>query len=119
MVSIISGVTIDGKISIGRGVSSKDVMPLPLSVRKFLHNLRSRFDGIMVGCNTLRIDNPYLTVEYTEGRNSIRVIPCNKVNFDESLNVFSKPGKVMIVTTDRIGSKHIKKDSVEFIILGR
>lgn len=71
----------------------------------------------MVGCNTLRIDNPYLTVEYTEGKNSIRVIPCSKVNFDESLNVFSKPGKVIIVNTDRTGSDRIKKDSVEFIFL--
>lgn len=116
-VSIVSGVSLDGKISTGRGVSSKDVMPLPLSVRKFLHSLRAKFDGIMVGCNTVKIDNPFLTVKYVNGKNPVRIVPCNRIDFDQSLNIFSKPGKVIIITTDKDKANLIKKEEIEVIIL--
>lgn len=116
-VSIVSGVSLDGKISTGKGVSSKDVMPLPLSVRKFLHRLRAEFDGIMVGCNTVRIDNPFLTVEYVHGKNPVRIIPCSRIDFDHSLNIFSKPGKVLIITTDRDRAHTIRRENTEVILL--
>lgn len=116
-VSIVSGVSLDGKISTGKGVSSKEVMPLPLSVRKFLHQLRAKFEGIMVGCNTLRIDNPFLTIEYVSGKNPTRIIPCNRIDFNHSLNIFSKPGKVIIITTDKRNFHLIKAENTEVILL--
>ena len=35
---------------------------------RFLHEIRAKVDGIMVGCETVRTDNPSLTVRYVEGK---------------------------------------------------
>lgn len=44
-------------------------------VRRFRHELRAKSDVIMVGSNTVRLDNPSLTVRHAAGPNPLRVIP--------------------------------------------
>lgn len=107
-VSIVSGVSIDGKISPDRGVPSKHTMPLPLEVRKYLHSLRAKFDAISVGCNTVRLDNPYLRVEYVEGKNPVRVIPCNRLDISPDMNVFEPPESSILITSEEADSHRIE-----------
>ncbi len=121
-VSIVSGITIDGKIAPAKGVSSKHTMPLPLKVRVYLHTLRSKFDAISVGCNTVRLDNPRLRVEYTEGKNPIRVIPCNRVDISPDMNVFKPPGDAILVVpenTDRRALEAFIRQGVKILVAGR
>ena len=40
----------------------------------FVHHQRSIFDAVLVGANTINVDNPKLTVRKVDGRNPIRVI---------------------------------------------
>ncbi len=121
-VSIVSGLTIDGKMAPAKGVSSKHTMPLPLKVRVYLHALRSKFDAISVGCNTVRLDNPLLRVEYTEGKSPIRVIPCNKLDISPEMNVFRPPKDAILVvpenTDERALGAFIKK-GVKILVAGR
>jgi 5-amino-6-(5-phosphoribosylamino)uracil reductase len=89
-VLIVSEVTIDGKLTLAKGVSSKEIMKLmDDEANKYLHSIRAECDGIMVGANTVRIDNPNLTVRYVEGENPIRIIPSSTANIPLDANVLN------------------------------
>jgi diaminohydroxyphosphoribosylaminopyrimidine deaminase/5-amino-6-(5-phosphoribosylamino)uracil reductase len=42
--------------------------------RAEVHRMRSEYDAVLVGANTVRVDNPQLTVRDVEGRNPKRII---------------------------------------------
>ena len=58
-------------------------------VRRFRHSLRAKSDAIMVGSNTIRADDPHLTVRDAEGPNPLRVIPASQGDLPLQSNVFS------------------------------
>ncbi len=121
-VAIVSGATIDGKISLGRNVSAKECMPLPEDVQKYLHSIRAKFDAIMVGCNTIRTDNPHLTVRLCEGKNPIRVIPCTKLDLPLTSNIFKKDAHTIIATTEEAPKEkveEIKSLGVDVLYVGK
>ncbi len=65
-----AAMTLDGKIA----TAAKDSK---ISSRKDLervHKLRSKVDAILVGINTILIDDPMLTVRHVNGKNPVRVI---------------------------------------------
>ena len=69
-VILSAAISIDGKIATRTGRSN-------LSSKKDLirvHNLRKSVDAILIGKNTVNIDNPSLTVRHVKGKNPIRVI---------------------------------------------
>lgn len=109
-IIIVSEVTIDGKLTLYRGASSKELMSLMTEeVYKYLHSIRAQVDAIMVGCETVRTDDPSLTVRYVEGKNPIRVIPCSTANVPLNANIFSKDAPTIIVTTKGLLKKELKK----------
>ena len=74
-IVIMSAVTLDGKLTVGRGVTSGSLGAYVTNeVVEFLHNMRASVDAVMVGGNTIVIDNPSLTVRAVEGRSPTRVI---------------------------------------------
>lgn len=109
-VIIVSELTLDGKLTLYRGASSKELMTLmDEEAYRYLHEIRSKTDAIMVGCETIRTDNPSLTVRYVEGKNPIRVIPCSTANIPLDANVFSKNANTIIVTTKRAPEEKLYK----------
>lgn len=109
-VIIVSEVTLDGKLTLYRGASSKELMSLmSKEVYKYLHSIRAQVDGIMVGCETVRTDDPSLTVRYVEGKSPIRIIPCSTANIPYNANIFSPDAPTIIVTTKRAPSERIEK----------
>ncbi|BDC19244.1 2,5-diamino-6-(ribosylamino)-4(3H)-pyrimidinone 5'-phosphate reductase [Acidianus sp. HS-5] len=94
-IIIFSTITIDGKLA------SKDYYSqLSCKYDKLRqHILRSEVDAIMVGGNTVRVDNPSLTLKYTNGKNPIRVIVSNSLNFDISYRIFNTLPQTMIYTS--------------------
>lgn len=121
-ITIVSEVTIDGKLTLYRGASSKELMSLMTpEVYKYLHTIRAQVDGIMVGCETVRTDDPSLTVRYVEGKNPIRIIPCSTANVPLNANIFSKDAPTIIVITKRAPQERvekIKKLGAEIIVAG-
>ena len=69
-ITISSAISIDGKIS----SKSNDSKLSSNEDLKRLHKLRSVYDAILVGKNTVLKDNPLLTVRFTKGKNPIRII---------------------------------------------
>ncbi|HMD13358.1 MAG TPA: bifunctional diaminohydroxyphosphoribosylaminopyrimidine deaminase/5-amino-6-(5-phosphoribosylamino)uracil reductase RibD, partial [Bacteroidota bacterium] len=70
-VSLKIAQTLDGKITSEKG---KQTAITNNSSNKFVHQLRSRYDAVLVGAGTIDIDNPELTVRNVQGRNPVRVI---------------------------------------------
>lgn len=75
-ITTLSELTIDGKLSLGAGASSKDLFDFyGDDLKAWFHAQRSGRDAIMVGAATVRADDPELTVRYCEGPNPLRVVP--------------------------------------------
>lgn len=77
-ITTFSEVTIDGRLTLGPGESSKRLFDFyGPALREWFHAERAAHDAIMVGAGTVRADNPELTVRHAAGANPLRVIPTN------------------------------------------
>jgi riboflavin-specific deaminase-like protein len=75
-ITTLSELTIDGKLALHRTSSSKELFDYSTDeLKAWFHGQRALCDAIMVGANTVRVDDPSLTVRYVEGKNPLRVIP--------------------------------------------
>ncbi len=122
-IIIVSEVTVDGKLTLYRGASSKELMSLmDEEAYRYLHEIRAKVDGIMVGCETVRTDNPSLTVRYVKGKNPTRIIPCSTANVPLDANVLNtSEAPTIIATTERAPKERIEKikeKGAEVIVAG-
>jgi len=109
-VCLVSEVSIDGKLTLAKGVSSKIFMTLmDHETEVFLHKLRASYDAIMVGSNTIKIDNSNLTVRHIKGKNPLRVIPCSDGKIPSESNVLNKDANTIIAVSDRAKQEDIDK----------
>jgi len=92
-------VSLDGKIATRSGDSkwiSGD------KARKYVHNLRYTSDAIMVGVNTVLVDDPRLTARScgdkggTARKQALRVIVDGKGRTPLTARLFSEPGKTLL-----------------------
>lgn len=121
-ISLVSEVSIDGKITFGEGSSSKELFSL-LSTEdlEFIHEIRGNVDGILVGMNTIRNDNPSLTCRYGKGENPVRIIPSSSLEIPEDAAVLHDNVSTIIITTEENkdkAKKFLKFDNVTFIFAG-
>jgi 2,5-diamino-6-(ribosylamino)-4(3H)-pyrimidinone 5'-phosphate reductase len=121
-VIINSAMTIDGKISSYSGdscISSKKDL-----VR--VHKLRSKVDAIVVGINTVIIDNPMLTIRFIKNRRMIsptRIIidSYGRIPLNSKILKSAAKIKTIIVVTkqaSRDAIEEIKKLGAHVIIIG-
>lgn len=97
---LVSEVTIDGKLTVTRGASSKLLMQfMSHEAEVLLHQIRADSDAIMVGANTIRIDNSFLTVRHVPGKSPIRVIPTSKGDISPDANVLSPDAPTIIAVS--------------------
>jgi len=119
-VILSAATSIDGKIATITGdskLSSKQDI-----VR--LHKLRSKVDAILVGKNTVFIDNPMLTVRHTRGKNPIRIVLDSKGNISKNSKIIQTSNKVptIISVSNQISKSNLdklKKFPVEIIVAGK
>lgn len=57
--------------------------------RRHVHRLRAQCDAVMVGVDTIIVDNPQLTVRHVRGRNPFRIIVDTRLRTPESVAVLS------------------------------
>jgi diaminohydroxyphosphoribosylaminopyrimidine deaminase/5-amino-6-(5-phosphoribosylamino)uracil reductase len=88
--------TIDGKISDAKGkqawISAKES-------QKYVHQLRSEYDAVLIGSGTYLIDKPMLTVRHVKGRNPVRVILDSKLRGEYGRKFLSAKVKTIIFTS--------------------
>lgn len=63
--------TLDGKIATSSGHSA---WVTGKEARSYVHQLRAACDAVIVGSNTVRLDNPYLTSHHPDAPNPLRVV---------------------------------------------
>jgi 2,5-diamino-6-(ribosylamino)-4(3H)-pyrimidinone 5'-phosphate reductase len=120
---MMSEITADGKLTLKKGASSKILMKyMSHETELLLHTTRAEYDAIMVGANTIRIDNSFLTVRYVEGKSPLRVIPCSMADLPLDANVLGTDAPTAIAVCeaaprDRIDA--IKKKGAHVIVAGK
>ncbi|MHB8602886.1 MAG: 2,5-diamino-6-(ribosylamino)-4(3H)-pyrimidinone 5'-phosphate reductase [Nitrosotalea sp.] len=105
-VILSAAISIDGKIATRTRKSN-------LSSRKDLirvHNLRKSVDAIIVGKNTIHVDDPLLTVRYVKGNNPIRVILDSKGSLSTKSNVIKTAKNIpTILVVSENAPRNVKK----------
>lgn len=121
-ITLISEMTVDGKLTLKRGLSSKIIMGLmDAESQKFLHKKRTEFDAIMVGSNTIKIDNSILTNRLVEGKSPIRVIPCSDASISPDSNVLNHDAPTLIVVSEKADAgkvQAIRDRGAEVLVCG-
>ena len=109
-VILSAAISIDGKIATRTRKSN-------LSSRKDLirvHNLRKSVDAIIVGKNTIHVDDPLLTVRYVKGNNPIRVILDSKGSLSTKSNVIKTATNIpTILVVSENAPINVKKFTVK------
>lgn len=108
-VTLKAAQTLDGMIADDNHFSewiSSDVS------RKYVHQLRSKYDAVLIGSNTAKIDDPKLTVRMVEGRNPFRVVLDSELKLSPELKLFknNKDKKTILVASL---ANQLKKNKIE------
>jgi 2,5-diamino-6-(ribosylamino)-4(3H)-pyrimidinone 5'-phosphate reductase len=100
-VLMMSEITADGKLTLKKGASSIILMKyMSHETEILLHSTRAEYDAIMVGANTIRIDNSFLTVRLVPGKSPLRVIPCSMADLPLDANVLGKDAPTAIAVCE-------------------
>jgi 2,5-diamino-6-(ribosylamino)-4(3H)-pyrimidinone 5'-phosphate reductase len=118
-VILSTAISLDGKIATKTGdskLSSK-------SDKIRIHKLRSKVDAILIGKNTLEIDDPLLTSRLVKGKNPTRIILDSKGTISSKSQILKTSHKVstIIVTTKKITKRNVtrlQKFPIELITMG-
>ena len=87
-----------------------------------LHETRAAYDAIMVGANTIRIDNSFLTVRLVEGKSPLRVIPCSMADIPLDANVLGHDAPTLIVVSEKAPKDRveaIKRKGANVVVAGK
>jgi 2,5-diamino-6-(ribosylamino)-4(3H)-pyrimidinone 5'-phosphate reductase len=122
-VLMMSEITADGKLTLKKGASSKILMKyMAHETEILLHKTRAEYDAIMVGANTIRIDNSYLTVRYIEGKSPLRVIPSNRGDIPLDANVLKGDAPTIVAVSEAADPDSvaaIRAKGVTVLVLGK
>jgi diaminohydroxyphosphoribosylaminopyrimidine deaminase/5-amino-6-(5-phosphoribosylamino)uracil reductase len=122
-VSVKLAQTLDGKIADFRG-NSRWISSA--ASRRVAHELRSEHHAVLVGANTVRVDNPLLTVRSVKGRNPLRVVVDGRLSLPPGHKVFrTGDAQTIVVTSARAARrkpslvKRLQRQGVRVLIAGR
>ena len=108
--------TLDGKIATTSGhsawITNQDA-------RTEVHQLRAACDAVIVGGNTVRQDNPYLTSHNNDAHNPLRVVMSRSLNLPEQARLWDTNKASTLVLTE-VGSsqtfqKMLREKGVEVV----
>lgn len=89
--------TLDGKIATTSGHSA---WVTNQAARSEVHQLRAACDAIIVGGNTVRKDNPYLTSHQMGAHNPLRVVMSRQLNLPEDAHLWNTEEAPTLVLTE-------------------
>lgn len=98
--------TLDGKIATTTGHSR---WVTSRSARDYVHELRAKCDGVIVGGNTIRLDNPYLTTHGIADHNPVRIIMSRKLDLPTDCHVWNINEAKTLVFTENNDNLEVKK----------
>ncbi len=118
-IILSAAISIDGKLATTTGdskLSSKNDL-----IR--LHKLRTKVDAILIGKNTVKKDDPLLTVRYSKGKNPTRIIldSSGTISSNSKILQTSSEIKTIIAVCKKITKKNLEKLEkfpIDVMILG-
>lgn len=115
-VVLITGASVDGKVTLGSGESSKQFATLlapPMS--KPLLDLRAWADAVIVGRKTVETDNPSLKL--TSSPSLVRIVIDRKLRLPLNRHFFDGSAKTLVVTTNPnpVKLSRLQKRDIELI----
>ena len=118
-VILSAAISLDGKIATRAGRSN-------LSSRKDkrrIYKLRNTVDAILIGRNTVKIDNPVLSLHKIKGKNPIRIILDSRGNLASNSKILKTCSKIpTIVTVSKRCTKknlnRLRKFPIDVVICG-
>ncbi len=99
-----AAITLDGKIATH---NCKSRWITDTSSRTLVHKLRSTVDAVLVGLNTVKVDNPLLTTRLVEGKNPKRIVLDSKLSIPENAKIL---GDDCIVATTISRDRNIRAE---------
>jgi diaminohydroxyphosphoribosylaminopyrimidine deaminase/5-amino-6-(5-phosphoribosylamino)uracil reductase len=86
--------------------------------QKLVHQWRAIYDAVLIGANTLRVDDARLTVRKNKGKSPKRIILSNSLNLRPDLKIFQQkpPGDTWIFS-NRPASRELQKSGCRIITL--
>ncbi|HOZ43586.1 MAG TPA: dihydrofolate reductase family protein [Methanoculleus sp.] len=121
-VLMMSEITVDGKLTLRRGASSKILMKyMAPETEILLHRTRAECDAIMVGANTIRIDNSFLTVRLVEGKSPLRVIPSNRGDIPPDAHILGPDARTIIAVSRAAPAEKVarlRESGVDVVVVG-
>ncbi len=79
--------------------------------RVLVHKWRSEEQAVMIGTNTAKQDNPFLTVREWAGKNPVRIVLDHELKLDKNLHVFDSSAPTLIYNE----VKNETAQNIEFI----
>jgi diaminohydroxyphosphoribosylaminopyrimidine deaminase/5-amino-6-(5-phosphoribosylamino)uracil reductase len=109
-VTLKAAVTLDGKMATATGDSR---WVTGEEARAWVHRLRDQVDVILVGANTVRLDNPQLTTRLPDGggKDPVRVVVDSHLRLSPKLKVFTQrsPARTVVVTLEDPAGRKAKR----------
>ncbi|MGK9368593.1 bifunctional diaminohydroxyphosphoribosylaminopyrimidine deaminase/5-amino-6-(5-phosphoribosylamino)uracil reductase RibD [Melioribacter sp. Ez-97] len=98
-VTLKMALTLDGKIS---DINGNSKWITSVESRSLVHELRSEYDAVLVGYNTVKTDKPSLTVRLVEGRNPKRIVLDSRLELKPNSDLVRKnKDNNLIIVTDK------------------
>lgn len=109
-ISVVVGSSIDAKITLGKGISSKSFASfVSKKLNKEFHKLRHAYDAILVSVNTVLTDNPSLTVRGIKGsKNRPRIVLDSSGRIPLESKILNEEAPTLLLTTKK-GSHKLKR----------
>jgi diaminohydroxyphosphoribosylaminopyrimidine deaminase / 5-amino-6-(5-phosphoribosylamino)uracil reductase len=82
--------------------------------RKYVHQIRSMYDSVLIGANTVIQDDPELTVRYTKGRNPIRIVIDGQLRTSIASKIYNTVQASTIIYTVKKSIPDFQKKNKEF-----
>ncbi len=113
-VTLKFAASLDGKIASRTGRSKYITGD---EARRWVHRERDSHDAIMVGINTVTVDDPELTAREPEGRTPIKIVVDSGGRLPNDARLFQQAENgVIVLTTPRGQQKITPRDGLELIV---
>ncbi|XXF80510.1 bifunctional diaminohydroxyphosphoribosylaminopyrimidine deaminase/5-amino-6-(5-phosphoribosylamino)uracil reductase RibD [Myxococcaceae bacterium GXIMD 01537] len=109
-VTLKAAVTLDGKLATATGDSR---WVTGEEARAWVHRLRDQVDAILVGANTVRLDDPKLTTRLPGGggRDAVRIVVDSRLRLTPRYTVFHQrsPARTVLATLEDPGGRKARR----------
>ncbi|MFI3322967.1 MAG: bifunctional diaminohydroxyphosphoribosylaminopyrimidine deaminase/5-amino-6-(5-phosphoribosylamino)uracil reductase RibD [Rikenellaceae bacterium] len=102
--------TCDGYIDNDRSCDSPMSWLTGTACKEMVHKMRKEEGAIMVGSNTVRRDNPSLTIRDWSGENPVRVVIDRELKLEKEYNIFNAEAKTLVFNSKMDKNNYIKID---------